>query len=37
MVVVHGDVSPGYEAVREAFVENFRSRGEVGAAVAVVG
>jgi CubicO group peptidase (beta-lactamase class C family) len=36
MVVVHGDVSPGYEAVREAFVENFRSRGEVGAAVAVV-
>ncbi len=36
MVVVHGDVSPGYEAVREAFAENFRSRGEVGAAVAVV-
>ena len=36
MVVVHGDVSPAYEAVREAFAENFRSRGEVGAAVAVV-
>ncbi len=36
MVVVHRDVAPGYEAVREAFVENFRSRGEVGAAVAVV-
>ena len=36
MVVVHGDVSPGYEAVREAFAENFRSRGEVGGAVAVV-
>ena len=36
MVVVHGDVSAGYEAVGEAFAENFRSRGEVGAAVAVV-
>jgi CubicO group peptidase (beta-lactamase class C family) len=36
MVIVHGEVSPGYEAVREAFAENFRSRGEVGAAVAVV-
>ena len=36
MVVVHGDVSPAYEAVRDAFAENFRSRGEVGAAVAVV-
>ena len=36
LVVVHGDVSPGYESVREAFAENFRSRGEVGAAVSVV-
>jgi CubicO group peptidase (beta-lactamase class C family) len=36
MAVVHGDVSPGYEAVGDAFAENFRSRGEVGAAVAVV-
>ena len=36
MVVVHGDVSPGYGAVREAFAENFRTRGEIGAAVAVV-
>jgi CubicO group peptidase (beta-lactamase class C family) len=36
MVVVHGDVSSGFEAVREAFAENFRRRGEVGAAVAVV-
>ena len=36
MIVVHGHVSPGYEAVRGAFAENFRSHGEVGAAVAVV-
>ena len=36
MVVVHGEVSPGYEAVREAFAENFRTHGEIGAAVAVV-
>jgi CubicO group peptidase (beta-lactamase class C family) len=36
MVVVDGDVSPGYEAVREAFAENFRSGGEVGGAVSAV-
>ena len=36
MVVVHGDVPPGYEAVRDAFAKTFHSRGEVGAAVAVV-
>ncbi len=29
---VHGAVAPGFEAVRDAFVENFRSRGELGAA-----
>lgn len=28
---VHGAVAPGFEAVRDAFVENFRSRGELGA------
>lgn len=31
-----GTVSAGWEPVRDAFVENFRSRGELGAAVAVV-
>ena len=31
---VHGTVAPGYEAVREVFVENFAQRGEVGASVA---
>jgi CubicO group peptidase (beta-lactamase class C family) len=34
-VDVHGFVSPGYEAVREAFVENFLRRNEVGAACCV--
>jgi CubicO group peptidase (beta-lactamase class C family) len=32
---IHGFVSPGYEAVREAFAENFTSRREVGAACCV--
>jgi CubicO group peptidase (beta-lactamase class C family) len=32
---VHGAVAPGFEAVREVFVENFRERGEIGAACAV--
>ena len=36
MTVVRGTVKPGYEAVRDVFEENFRSRDEVGAAVAVV-
>lgn len=35
-VPVAGMVAPGLEAVREAFVENFRSDGEVGAAVQVI-
>ena len=33
---VRGFVAPGFEPVREAFVENFTRRGEVGAAVAVM-
>lgn len=32
---IHGYVSPGYEAVREAFTENFVRRHEVGAACCV--
>lgn len=31
---IHGDVAPGYEAVRRAFEENFERRGEIGAACA---
>ena len=31
-VAVHGSVSPGFEAVREAFVENFYERCELGGA-----
>jgi CubicO group peptidase (beta-lactamase class C family) len=34
-VAVHGFVSPGYEAVRDAFAENFARRREVGAACCV--
>lgn len=34
-VDIHGFVSPGFEAVREAFVENFVRRREVGAACCV--
>jgi CubicO group peptidase (beta-lactamase class C family) len=32
---IHGDVLPGWEPVRDAFVENFVSRGEIGAACGV--
>jgi CubicO group peptidase (beta-lactamase class C family) len=32
---IEGTFNPGFERVREAFAENFASRGEVGAAVAV--
>ena len=28
---IEGTVAPGWEPVRDAFEENFRSRGEVGA------
>jgi CubicO group peptidase (beta-lactamase class C family) len=34
-VAVHGFVSPGYEAVRDAFAENFSKRRELGAACCV--
>jgi hypothetical protein len=34
-VEIHGFVSTGYEAVREAFAENFSLRREVGAACCV--
>ena len=34
-VEIHGYVNPGYEAVREAFAENFARRREVGAACCV--
>ena len=34
-VETHGFVSPGFEAVREAFAENFANRGEIGAACCV--
>jgi CubicO group peptidase (beta-lactamase class C family) len=29
--IVHGKVAPGFEAVREAFAENFSRRGDIGA------
>lgn len=32
---VNGTVAPGFEAVKDEFVRNFRSRGERGAAVAI--
>ncbi len=31
----HGDADPDFDTVRQAFIENFTSRGEVGAAVCV--
>ena len=33
-VAVHGTCAPGFEPVRQAFEENFRDRGELGAAFA---
>jgi CubicO group peptidase (beta-lactamase class C family) len=33
--LVHGSVAPGFEPVRDVFVENFQRRGEIGAACAV--
>ena len=35
-MTIEGFAAPGYEAVRDAFAENFTDRGELGAAVAVV-
>lgn len=34
-LVVHGSVAPGFEAVRDAFIENFTLRHELGAACCV--
>lgn len=34
-MTVHGTVAPGFERVRDTFAENFRRRGEVGAALCV--
>lgn len=34
-LAVSGFVAPGFEGVRDAFLENFASRGDIGAAVAV--
>ena len=33
-ILVHGSVAPGFDEVRDAFVANFRDRGELGAACA---
>lgn len=35
MIVIDGDVAPGFERVRDVFGENFGSNGDVGAAVCV--
>ncbi len=32
---IHGFVSPGYDAVRDAFAKNFSRRGEIGAACGI--
>jgi CubicO group peptidase (beta-lactamase class C family) len=32
---IHGEVAPGFEGVRDAFIANFERHGEVGASVAV--
>src|SRR5512143_291600 len=34
-IVISGTVKPGFEAVREAFAENFERRGELGAACCI--
>ena len=33
--IVGGEVAPGFEPVRDVFIDNFESRGEVGAACCV--
>ena len=35
MTDIHGHVDPRFQAVHDAFEENFRSQGDVGASVAV--
>ena len=34
-LLIEGDVRPGFEPVRDAFVENFTLRGELGAACCI--
>lgn len=34
-IPIHGTVAPGFEPVRDAFADNFRTKGELGAACAV--
>ena len=33
--LIHGTVAPGWEPVKEEFVQNFRCRGELGASVCI--
>lgn len=35
MVLLHGSVAPGFEAVQMEFARNFSERGEVGAALSI--
>ena len=35
MIVIEGDVAPGFERVRDVFGDNFEINGDVGAAVCV--
>jgi CubicO group peptidase (beta-lactamase class C family) len=35
VIVIEGDVAPGFERVRDVFRENFESNGDVGAAICV--
>ncbi|WP_351236497.1 serine hydrolase domain-containing protein [Streptomyces sp. NPDC002133] len=35
MTTIHGEVAPGFEPVREAFIANFTQPGDIGAAVCV--
>ena len=34
--LIHGFVAPGWESVKKEFVQNFRCRGELGAAVCII-
>lgn len=36
MTMIQGEVAPGFEQVRQVFLENFSERGEIGAAIALV-
>ena len=35
LTTIHGEVSAGFETVREAFAVNFSEHGDIGAAVCV--